>query len=202
MTQCPALLKEFTNQLREIWTPGRLATLSRISLHRRQFEGWWKFELATYLWDFASTCNAKVFVEAYDRADIVLATPRLVKFETQVNVDGPICVPVALKTLGTWWGRCDSAISKAMEEPGKRRLVVDFQELAKRRRTCLPFGAVALLVTDAEGDAAVLDAYEKHASQLAKRFDLCEVMNHRLTLPPILQEVQQCSARQLVWASW
>jgi hypothetical protein len=39
---------------RSVWSdPRRLKTLGRIIVHERQFENWWKFEVATHLWELA-----------------------------------------------------------------------------------------------------------------------------------------------------
>jgi len=201
MTDPPNLLQPLLDSFRGVWTPERLATLSRISLHRRQFEGWWKFELATFLWEFAAAHGAYVFIESHNRADITVATSMVIKGALYPNASGPVCIPIELKTIGTWWGSCPSAISKALQGAGKKPLAKDLSALAGRRRSFTPFGLVALLITDAEGDETILREYEAHASRLAAAFELNEVMNLALALPSI-PDVVQPLARQLIWAAW
>ncbi|MEO5727972.1 MAG: hypothetical protein ABI134_26300 [Byssovorax sp.] len=108
-----------------------------------------------------------MFIESYDRADVTIATPVVVEGVMRPNENGPVCVPIELKTTGTWWGSSPGAIAKALQEPGKKRLADDLAALAQRRRSVVPFGVVALLITDVEGDAAALQSYITHAAKIA-----------------------------------
>lgn len=124
-------LDDLLAELQSLWTPARLSTLSRIAVHFRQFEEWWKWELATHLWELAGRVGADVFVESNGRADITVATPREVGGATEIDPTGPLCVPIELKTTGTWWGNTPSRISKALAEPGQKRLKDDLFALAR-----------------------------------------------------------------------
>ena len=97
---CEKLLRAF----QVFWTQERLATLSRIAVHGRQFEAWWKWELATFLSELAENTGTAVFVESHARADIVLANEKFIRGASQVDDQGFVCIPIELKTTGTWWG--------------------------------------------------------------------------------------------------
>jgi hypothetical protein len=178
-----------------LWTPERLATLSKVAAHARQFEAWWKWELATFLWELAEDTGITVFVESHARSDILLANEKVVRGVVQVDHQGATCIPIELKTTGTWWGVTDAAISKALGESDKKRLDEDLRSLAGRARRAVPFGVVALLVTDVTGDDAALEKYGITAKTLAYS---AGITTHAQELR-LRNSVARFSALQLVW---
>jgi hypothetical protein len=132
-----SLAGKLAEVLSHMWREGdRAAVLSRIVFHERQFEAWWKFELATYLWDFVERTQPglTVFIESFDRADVALghATERgLFDYASSPRI------PIELKTIGTFWQNP----GKAFQEAGKKRLEQDMKDLAEGLRNVDPFGA-------------------------------------------------------------
>jgi len=188
--------QDFTDVFEGMWTTERLETLARIAVQGRQFENWWKFELATSLWELASSNNAKVFIEAHGRADIVVGSWADGPFGAELNPTGGLCVPIELKSSGTWW----SNTKKAFEEPGQDRLAVDLCDLAKGARTNSPFALVGLLLTDANGNRKELDRFAQHALDLANSWKLQLVKRNDLPLPK-LYTGHQPLASQLFWSN-
>ena len=167
------------------WSKTRLTTLSRIAVHCRQFEAWWKWELATHLWNLAGCARLDVFIEDNKRADITLATPYQVDGVTRIDPRGAVCVPIELKTIGTFWGSSPSQIKKALGEPGKKRLADDLSCLARATdRPARPFGVVALLLTDHVGNKDAIDEYVEHARGLGEHARVALADSKRLILPP------------------
>jgi hypothetical protein len=156
--------------------PERLRTLARIAFHQRQFETWWKFELATHLWDLAAQLDAAVFVECLGRADVVLACVKEGSGVTQIDMCRSPRIPIELKTLGTWWG--SASINKAYQESGKKTLAQDMDNARERRRP-LPVGV------------------EHDPRDLGTKYGLTELINERIELP--LQSEGQATAQQILW---
>lgn len=101
--------KRLADQFRSLWESAeRRRTFGRIITHERQFEGWWKFELATHLWELAEELGAHVWVEQDARADIVLAGAKD-DAATRIDLSGTPRVPIELKTVGTFWTSADKA---------------------------------------------------------------------------------------------
>jgi hypothetical protein len=192
------LSERLASSLREMWSVAhRQQTLARIAAHQRQFENWWKFEMATHLWDFDEDLAA--FVEGENRADIVLARTKQVSGAWVLDKGNSPHVPIELKTVGTWWGQRRSAIGKALAEPGKKRLDADMKAATQARLRADPFSVVALLIThETRLGGQVLKDYEDEALRLGSANSLPE--------PTILQTIElpsqfgiETTARQIVW---
>jgi len=196
MTENLVFLAAFHETCKSMWTQDRLQTLGRIAVQGRQFENWWKFELATALWEFATARGAKVFIEAHGRADIVVCSYRQGRGGVELDPAGALCVPIELKTTGTWWGN----VRKALEETGADRLATDFDDLAKGARTVAPFGLVGLLLTDATHGPKALERFVSHAIALGESFGLKLVSQDVLQVPRLYTNCQPL-ARQLFWAN-
>lgn len=135
-----SLGERLVGAFRELWAhPPRRLTLARIACHRRQFENWWKFEIGTHLWELAKSLNAEVWLEADERADIVLAPARC----SQIDLERELRLRIELKTMGTFWGDH----KKAYADPTKKGLLADMQAVVSRAGTARPFACVGLLVT-------------------------------------------------------
>jgi hypothetical protein len=192
--------------LSSLWTTDEAAhrrrTLARLAQHGRQLEAWWKCELGAHLWDHADRFgpNTYVWFEAVDRADISIATGIEAKKTLEVDPDGPVCIPIELKTSGTWWGASRRAIAKALDQGGKKCLAEDMRQLRERGRPSKPFGAVGLLVTHV-GHASdeVNLAYLAYARELGQRHELKVLLDEEIALPS--EDGQRVTARQLFWVT-
>lgn len=168
---------------REMWGPdaARSKTLARIVQHKRQCEAWWKFEVATHLWDFTEEFgpNTDIFVEAFDRTDVAIASAN-----ATVNGFRRICIPIELKMIGTWWGA--SNVQKAYSEAKSKRLMhdmVDAQDKLKRG-LARPFSAIALLVTHTtDSTSNTLHLYLQRARELGAQHALNCVVDEPIPLP-------------------
>src|SRR4051812_26907157 len=176
--------------LRSLWTgddgPRRRRTLARLAQHERQLEAWWKCELGAHLWDHADHFGdgTYIWLESLDRADITIATGTELKKRLAIDPKGMICIPIELKTVGTWWGRSASAIGKALDEKGKKRLSEDMRQLVGRGRRARPFGAVGLLVTHlGQGSDPVFRAYLDYALELGREHELEVLVDDAIELP-------------------
>lgn len=136
------LKRALAQHLTRMWkNTERVRTLARIVEHERQFEAWWKFELATSLWDLADDHELGVFVECFARADVSLG-----RFSGKtIDLARTPRVPIELKTTGTFW----SGGTKKALRGGEKSLHADLDALASGARNAHPFGVVALLVTHA-----------------------------------------------------
>ncbi len=183
-----------------MWNPQQKLTLARIVHHRRQFEGWWKFAVATSLWELADRKGLYVCVEALRRADVVLAH---CSDDLSIDTTRSPCVPIELKTMGTFWGSRPSDIARAYSEARKKPLETDMMAAAQGlRREAKPFAAVALLVThkgDLKEDRVFLD-YLQYPRDLATRHALENVLDEEIPLP---QEgsTKGAFAHQFLWVS-
>lgn len=176
--------------------PARCKTLARIAFQRRQFENWWKFEVATHLWELAAQEKVDVFMESLQRADVVLARQKIASGRVSPDTGHSLCVPIELKTVGTWWGAAN--INKAYGETGKKCLAEDMDTARRGERPAKPFAAVALLITHEQAlGPDIFRAYIHAARTLGTTYGLTEVMNQRLALPP--QSEGTADARQLLW---
>lgn len=99
---------QLAEAFRSTWSePHRLKTLGRIVVHERQFENWWKFELASHPWELAEELGIYVWLEADGRADIVLAHARDDQ-EMAIDLSRAPRVPIELMTVGTFLDqRCE-----------------------------------------------------------------------------------------------
>ena len=192
-----------SHALRSLWTAdhasARRRTLARLAQHNRQFEPWWKCELAAHLWDHVDRFgpDTHVWLEALDRADVTIATGVESQRGLRIAPDCTVCIPVELKTTGTWWGSTPSAIAKAFDERGQKRLSADMHDLRDQRRASRPFAAVGLLVTHV-GSASddVFGRYLEHARTLGRNHELEVLLDEAIELPDDDQEV---SAHQIFW---
>lgn len=190
--------------LRMLWTGSeaehRRRTLARLAQHGRQLEAWWKCELGAHLWDHVERFGDRMFVwfEAVDRADLAIATGRSAKKKLVVDPDGEVCIPIELKTCGTWPGGSRSAIAKALDEGGKKKLSEDMRQLVGRGRPAKPFGTVGLLITHVGSatDKVFLD-YIVYARELGERHGLEKLLDEEIALP--VQDDQAVAAQQLFW---
>ena len=133
--------------LLEMWTGERPLTLSRTVAQERQFENWWKFEVAAALWPVAEKLGCDVWVETPARTDV-----SLMPAPGSSTTEGSMRVLFELKTMGTFWQV--ENINKAFGEPGKKRLLDDLRECARDTRAARPFGVVGLLLTHQPGGVA------------------------------------------------
>jgi hypothetical protein len=200
-TTKPQYLDDVISGLNSFWTSNRLNTLGRIAIHKRQFEAWWKWELATFLWEIAEKLDLDVFVESNKRADITLATPIKVKGGTYIAPKG-ICIPIELKTTGTWWGKTPSLITKALDEKTKKRLSHDLEFLAQSKRRADPFGLVVLLVTHDNEDKSMLTCYVEKALKLASLHDV-KFLGEKNPFEILdVTDNQTVLVQQLIWGKW
>jgi hypothetical protein len=172
----------------------RRRTVARAAVHERQFEGWWKIELAAHLWETAAELDCYVFVEAHDRADLVLGEKGA---STRAIVPhGKVCVPIELKTSGTFW----NDPRKAFCEPGKKRLWDDMNDAREMRRTAEPFPVVALLLTHKghENDARY-ERFKAAARELGRERGLLQVLDEAVPLPDPGHDAGPAHAWQMVW---
>lgn len=192
-----------SDALRSLWisddATSRRRTLARLAQHKRQFESWWKCELAAHLWDYCDGFgpNTYVWLESMDRADITIATgvasPRGLLIAPECRVG----IPLELKTSGTWWGATNSAIAKALKN-GKKRLAADLRDLRDSRRFIKPFGVVGLLLTH-EGSAVdpVFLKYLEYARALGHDLSLEVLLDEEIGLP--VEDDQTVAAQQIFW---
>lgn len=190
--------EELRLELTKMWERGdRAATLARIGRHCRGFEGWWKFEVATCLWEFAARRDAYVFVEALDAADIVIG---LAAASTTAVLDpsrSP-CIPIELKVVSTAFNRSNEKAAYA--DSSKKCLAADMARAADRSRSAHPFSVVGLLVTHQEElGAAVLARFLDHPRRLAREHGLTELLNEPITLPAPGLEEGSVVAHQFFW---
>jgi len=182
-------------EFRSLWDePKRRRTLARIVAHERQFENWWKFELATHLWELASELGAHVWVEMDDRSDIVLARSKDAA-ATAIDLSLSPRVPIELKTVGTFW----TSAEKAYTEPGKKRLVHDMD--AALVRACDPFAVVALLVTHAgKTHDPAMTPFLELARRLAAQRHMLAIVDEAIDLEESSPGRSGC-AHQLAWTT-
>jgi hypothetical protein len=185
--------------LAEMWTGQRLLTLARTVAQDRQFENWWKFEVAAALWPVAKQLGCDVWVEAPGRTDVSL----MLAPGTPPTGDSPR-VLIELKTMGTFWGA--GSINKAFEEPGKKRLVEDLRACATNSRGARPFGVVGLLLTHqpwtAASDPRVFDRFWDAALSLPKKYGLANLhrfFDSEIQLPEPGLGYKAGIARQVFW---
>lgn len=190
--------------LRSLWTADdgvhRRRTLARLAQHERQFETWWKCELGAHLWDHVDLFGEGTYVwlEAHDRADITIATGRESRKRLAIDPKGAVCIPIELKTIGTWWGTSESAIEKALDEDGKKRLSEDMRQLVERGRRTKPFGAVGLLLTHVgQATDGVFGEYLDCARRLGQKHTLEVLVDEAIDLPA--QGGQCAAAHQIFW---
>jgi hypothetical protein len=186
--------------MRTMWglDVARGKTLARLTQHQRQCEAWWKCEVATHLWDFSNQFGPDTYVwlEACDRADIVLATGAYRAGKLERVTSGAVCIPIELKMVGTFWGRHN--IKKAYSERGKKRLEQDMRDARLRRRSARPFAAVGLLVTHVGVKTdSVLELYLQYARKLGEKHRLELVLDEGVSLPPAADE--PVCAHQCLW---
>jgi hypothetical protein len=194
--------KILCSALREMWGEEipRSRTLARLARHERHIEHWWKCEMAAHLWDYAERFGEDVCVwlEAFDRADLALATGeyRNERLVPSAAADRFV-VPIELEMVGTFDG-AGSGIEKAYREPGKKRLEQDMLDARSARREANPFAAVALLVTHAgEPDDFVIQDDLRRARELGDEYGLSRVLTESIPLP-VLSDAPS-AAHQLVW---
>lgn len=192
-----SLERRLSQSLQDMWKDRkRSKTLARIAFQRRQFENWWKFEVATHLWELAAEEGVDVFIESLKRADVVLARQKMSGGRVSPDTDHSLCVPIELKTVGTWWGAAN--IKKAYGETGKKRLAADMDTASRGERPAKPFAIVALLLTHEPAlGPAIFRAYIDAACALGSTYGLTEVINQRLVLPT--QSEGTPEAQQLLW---
>ena len=195
--------------------PQRRLILARAIVHRRQFENWWKVELATHMWELADKyVDCYVFMESHDRADVTLGCAKQDAGPVRLDPTRAPCVPMELKSIATWWksplgGLCDSS---------KKCLEADMDDAWNGRRSSNPISVVALMIThhprkvpegpkqkkaeDREQKAAkAYNQIRKAARQLAKSSGrkLKLVLDEEIVLPnPGFDELTPL-ARQMVW---
>lgn len=194
-----------SDALTSLWTgpdaAARRRTLARLAQHQRQLESWWKCELAAHLWDHVAGFgpDIDVFIESHDRADLTIATAATSPKGVSVAPEGAVCIPIELKTTGTWWGSSPSAVAKALSETGKKRLTADMADARNRRRS-RPFAAVGLLVTHI-GDAgdAEIASYVDAAKELGRQYKLNLLVDDAIPLAP--EAGQAVAAHQVFWTS-
>ena len=189
--------------LRSLWTTveagARRRTLARLLQHRRQFEPWWKAELAAHLWDHIGLLgpNTDVWLEAHDRSDITIAESAVGAKEPCISGDG-LCIPVELKMAGTWCGASPSEIDKALGDSSKKCLAQDMRDLRDGRRRASPFGLVGLLVTHVgQSSDEVYERYLERARDLGHENGLELMLDEPIDLPQ--DEVEGVAAHQLFW---
>ena len=190
-------ISSFVRVSRSMWTVEKRETLARIAVHERQFENWWKFELATSLWEMATPINAKVLVETYQRADIAIAyTKKTTCNDCAPDPSSNLCVPIELKTTGTWW----PTPGKALEENNQNRLRTDLENISGGGLIAKPCGIVGLLLTDSKGDQIAIEKFSSHAKKLGDSFGLELIESSNIDLP-LLYNSNHPKAIQLFWAS-
>lgn len=131
----------------QMWAPQeeRLRKLGMIAAAARQFEAWWKFEIAT-AWEQhhvhapSEWEDVWCWLEYHDRADVLIARPEA--GTENVNLAG-VLIPLELKTTGTWWRQPTKALAG---------LQADLADLSSDCRASTPFAAVGMLVTHVEWD--------------------------------------------------
>lgn len=186
------LAADIAGAMRGLWgKPGKRRMLARIATHERQFEAWWKFELASHLWALYDTTSLSTFVEAFDRADVVLG----IEHDNRLVRSAPTCVPIELKTVGTFWG---PTANKAFSETGKKRLEREMEQIDERGGK--PFAMLALLITHAGEPDARLPSYVALARALGEKHGLQVLVDDELSLPAPAKGLK-ASAHQLVWIS-
>ena len=176
----------------------RRKTLARIIVHERQFENWWKFEVATQLWKLAEQLGVLVWIEADRRADILLAHARPQPPQRFDPSRAPR-VPIELKTVGTFWKNA----AKAFAESKKKRLAQDMDDALSRRISgrADPFAAVGLLVTHRGGkNDETWRSFLEYPTKLAAERGLLEVLNQAVPVRQRLEE-QEVWAQQMVWVT-
>jgi hypothetical protein len=190
--------------LRSLWIVDdgarRRRTLSRLAQHKRQLETWWKCELGAHLWDYVDRFGEGTYawLEALDRADVTIATGKESSKGLAIDPSGAVCIPIELKTIGTWWGTSRSAIGKALDEPGKKRLSEDMHQLLERGRRTKPFGAVGLLVTHVgRASDEVFGRYLDFARNLGRGLALDVLLDETIELPA--EGGQAVAAHQIFW---
>ena len=179
----------------------RLLTLARTAAQKRQFENWWKFEVAAALWPVAEKIGCDVCVEAPFRTDVAL-----VPESGESSGRSGIQVLIELKTMGTFWKA--ENINKAFAEPGKKRLLDDLRACASASgvQTPRPFGLVGLLLTHqperVDSDHGVLDKFWNAALALPKKNGLANLhrfCDSEIELPNPGLGLAPGMARQVFW---
>jgi len=190
-------IDSFARQAKKLWDPiDRKKTLSKIAYHERQFENWWKFELASQLWEMDKPSNVKIFIEQHDRADIMLAASKKVGSNWLPDYQSDFIVPIELKTVGTWWG----SPKKALSEYGKKTLASDMNDIAIRRRSSNPCALAGLMITEVGAVTGKLDNFYNYAIQLGEDFGLVCILNQIIDLPNPKSDIS-ARAVQLFWSS-
>ncbi|MBK9002205.1 MAG: hypothetical protein IPM35_41325 [Myxococcales bacterium] len=174
----------------------RLRTLGRIAVHERQFENWWKFELATHLWTLAENLGVYVWVEKDARADILLAPANegtAATSHAKPDLDGWLRVPIELKTVGTFWNNP----KRAFEDGTKKSLRADME--AAVQRAAKPFAAVGLLITHVgTADDPLMKKFVDAAEDLAIRTGLSQQLAAPVSISERPMGKPVC-AHQFLW---
>lgn len=132
------------------------------------------------------------------RADIALVMGHNLSGRLRPDASGPVCIPIELKMIGTFWGRGN--VEKAYREPGKKRLEQDLRDARQGRRPARPFCAVALLVTHVGAPSDDdLELYLRRAREIGSEQQLIRVIDDAIPLPPVAQ--RPVYAHQFLWVT-
>lgn len=184
-----------------MWTEERVLTLARTVAQERQFENWWKFEVAAALWPLAKQLGCDVWVEGPKRTDV-----SLIPLPDASPTADSLRVLIELKTMGTFWGAGN--INKAFEESRKKRLLDDLRTCAENSHEANPFGVVGLILTHQPGieasaqDSRVFDKFWNAALALPSKHGLANLQRffeNEIQLPTPGLGYKAGIARQVFW---